>query len=99
MIEQHAMTPAEMNIRGEELFRRWRIEVVNVDSTRAQIKRFDERAMEPELQASDRRASLVKRLADAEVRLVEAKLEIERFILEAAEVIKAGRAMVAVAQA
>jgi hypothetical protein len=86
------MTERDMFIRGEELFRRLRIEIVSADSTREQIKRFDKNITDPEAQASDWRASLVKRLGDAEIRRVGAELAIKSFILEAAEVIKAQQA-------
>jgi hypothetical protein len=86
-----AMTPAEMMIRGEALFRARRIEIVSVDNLRGQIKRFDETAADVESQASDRRKKLVQRRGDAEVRLVGAELAIKYFIVEAAEIIKTER--------
>lgn len=86
---EDAMSSAEVMIRGEELFRRRRIEVVSIDSLRGQIKRFDETARDVESQASDRRRKLVQRLGDAEIRLTQAEFAIKLYTVEAAEIFRA----------
>lgn len=86
------MTPNELLDKGESLFQRRRREIVSANQLRGSISRFDERGDE-ESQAADKRADMVLRRTQAEIGRVEAELAIKNFILEAAEVIKAERAM------
>lgn len=87
------LTSNEMLDRGDELFRKRRIEVAAVEHNRRAVKNFDRAASDAESQAADRRAGMVRRMAAAEARRVEAEIAIEVFILEAAEAIKAKRAV------
>lgn len=86
------MTVNELLERGEKLFRQRRIETITAHNSRKMVNMFDGRATDVESQASDHRANLVKRMTDAEVRRVEAEIAIKKYILEAAEIIKAERA-------
>ena len=75
-----------------ELLRDRNSDIIVVRTRRMQIRDHDSRSWEIEAQASDRRKLLADQMAQAEKRCAKVEIQIDDFIVEAAEAIKAERA-------